>query len=397
MDDFKVINDSLGHQMGDQLLIEVSRRLQSCLREGDTAARLGGDEFVVLIDDIKSTEYIGILAERIRTELGRRFSMNGHDVYTTVSIGIAISQSGVQGPDEILRDADTAMYRAKAAGKARYEVFDADMHMQAVQRFQLEAELRGAIERGELVIHYQPVIRLSTGRLCGLEALVRWQHPKRGLLYPRDFIPLAEQTGIVVSIDHWVLEEVCRQITSWKSIASQKEALHVSVNISGRHFTQADLLADVRRILDESHLEGSYLTLEVMESVLMENTELAAQALTELPKLNVRLGIDGFGTGYSSLAYLLRFPFQMLKVDRSFVSAMTQNTPHGEILAMIVSLAHTLNMTVVAEGIETYDQIERLKAMGCECGQGFLLSQPLPAREAGALLERHAPLLTVVA
>ncbi|HYO64126.1 MAG TPA: EAL domain-containing protein [Pyrinomonadaceae bacterium] len=377
VDRFKVINDSLGHMLGDQLLVGVARRLESCIRQEDTVARVGGDEFTILLEDIQDETEAASIAERIQKELKQPFSLDGHEVFTTVSIGIAPSTTGYENPEEIMRDADTAMYRAKTLGKARHEVFDKAMHAYAVNLLQLETDLRRALERGEFFIQYQPIVSLDNFNLCGFEALVRWQHPERGLVSPLDFIPIAEDTGQIIAIGHWTLREACRQMRRWQKQFPTDLPLSISVNLSSRQFTQPDLLEQIRKVLDETKLPARCLKLEITESVVMENIEKATAMLRELRDLGVQLSIDDFGTGYSSLSYLHRFPIDTLKIDRSFVMRMVDNSENIEIVRTIVMLAQILGMDVVAEGVETKEQLALLRKLGCENGQGYFFSRPL--------------------
>ncbi|HEV7377977.1 MAG TPA: EAL domain-containing protein, partial [Pyrinomonadaceae bacterium] len=332
LDRFKVVNDSLGHMIGDQLLVGIARKLETCLRVGDTVARVGGDEFTILLEDIKDEIEAISIAERIQKELKTPFNLNGHDVFTTVSIGIAPSSIGYDQPDDILRDADTAMYRAKSLGKARHEVFDKAMHAVAMNLLQLETDLRRAIDRQEFFLQYQPIVALDGFNLCGFEALVRWQHPERGLVSPMDFIPVAEDTGQILPIGHWTLKEACRQMQRWQRRFPLDPPLFISVNLSGKQFTQPDLIEQVTKILQETRLDPRSLKLEITESVVMENIENATEMLKQLRGLGVRLSIDDFGTGYSSLSYLHRFPIDTLKIDRSFVIRMVDNNENIEIV-----------------------------------------------------------------
>ncbi|HEV2762275.1 MAG TPA: EAL domain-containing protein [Pyrinomonadaceae bacterium] len=377
VDRFKVINDSLGHMLGDQLLVGVARRLESCIRQEDTVARVGGDEFTILLEDIADEREAVSVAERIQKELTVPFSLDGHEVFTTVSIGVAPSTTGYEHPEEIMRDADTAMYRAKSLGKARHEVFDKAMHAYAVNLLQLETDLRRALERGEFFIQYQPIVSLDNFSLCGFEALVRWQHPERGLVSPLDFIPIAEDTGQIIAIGHWTLREACRQMRRWQKQFPTDLPLFISVNLSSKQFTQPDLIEQIRKILEEMKLPARTLKLEITESVVMENIEKATEMLRELRALGVQLSIDDFGTGYSSLSYLHRFPIDTLKIDRSFVMRMVDNSENIEIVRTIVMLAQILGMDVVAEGVETKEQLALLRKLGCENGQGYFFSRPL--------------------
>jgi diguanylate cyclase (GGDEF)-like protein/PAS domain S-box-containing protein len=379
LDRFKTVNDSLGHLVGDQLLIGITRRLETCLRAGDTVARLGGDEFTILLDDVGGADDVHEVTERIRAELGRPFNLGGHEVFTSVSIGVAPSTVGYERADDVLRDADTAMYRAKALGRARHVIFDKEMHARAVNLLQLETDLRRAVERREFEVHYQPIVLLNTGRLHSFEALVRWRHPKHGLISPMDFIPVAEDTGLIVPIGHWVLAEACRQACRWQKQFPARGPISVSVNLSAKQFAQPDLAEQVRGVLEETGLEPHCLKLEITESVVMENSGVAVEMLARLRVLGVELSIDDFGTGYSSLSYLHRFPVSTLKIDRSFVNQMHDNDENTELVRTIITLARTLGMEVVAEGVETERQLAQLRELECEHGQGYYFARPMEA------------------
>jgi diguanylate cyclase (GGDEF)-like protein len=394
LDRFKNINDSLGHAAGDCLLVETARRLERCSRPTDTVARLGGDEFAVLLDGLESERDAVRVAERVQEELARPFHLGGHEVYTAASIGITLSTHGYDDPENVLRDADTAMYRAKEKGKARYELFDAEMHADALARLRLENDLRRAVEHGEFEVYYQPIVTLATGALAGFEALVRWRHPERGVVLPAEFIPLAEETRMVTEIGAWVLDEACRQMSEWRELLPAHLPLNVSVNLSSKQLTQPGLVERVRRTLRETKLPPHCLKLEITESAVMENAESAAAVLAQLRGLGLQLSIDDFGTGYSSLSYLHRFPVDTLKIDRSFVSRMCEGGENAEIVRTVVTLASNLGMAVVAEGVETEEQHALLEALHCEYGQGYLYSRPLDAEGALGLIrrnQRHTP------
>jgi diguanylate cyclase (GGDEF)-like protein/PAS domain S-box-containing protein len=388
IDRFKGINDSFGHLTGDKLLIEIARRLEGCLRPGDSVARLGGDEFAILVDDMADAEVPNRVAERIQSTLSAPFELMGREVFLTASIGIANHKARYQGPEDFLRDADTAMHHAKTRGRAHHQVFDTTMHSRAVGLLQIENDLHRALEREELSVHYQPIVSLRTGTIAGFEALVRWQRPGQGFVPPADFIRIAEETGLIIPLGAFVLSKACRQVRAWqRQDPSPGAPLMVSVNLSARQFAQRDLVARVAAIVEESGLEPESLKLEVTESVLMQDPEAAAAMLTELAARRVRVCIDDFGTGYSSLSYLLRFPATTLKIDRSFVTDMAAGSQHSEMVRTIVGLAHNLGMDVIAEGIETAEQVRHLKALGCDYMQGYLLSRPVDAAGAEELLK----------
>ncbi|HWS55671.1 MAG TPA: EAL domain-containing protein [Pyrinomonadaceae bacterium] len=377
LDRFKIINDSLGHTIGDQLLVGIADRLKVNLRPGDTVARLGGDEFTILIEDITEEKEAVQVAERVQKELSTPFNLSGREVFTTVSMGIAPSTTGYERAEDILRDADTAMYRAKSLGKARYEVFDKAMHARAINLLQMETDLRRAVERQEFLIHYQPIVALENFQLRGFEALVRWQHPERGFISPMDFIPVAEETGMIAQIGEFVLREACRQMHRWQKIFPLNHPLFMSVNLSSKQFSQNMLISEIANTLRETGIRPQSVKLEITESVVMENIETATEMLKQMRELGVQLAIDDFGTGYSSLSYLHRFPIDTLKIDRSFVTRMTENSENMEIVRTIVVLAQNLGMDVVAEGVETNEQLVLLQKLGCENGQGYFFSKPV--------------------
>jgi diguanylate cyclase (GGDEF)-like protein/PAS domain S-box-containing protein len=400
LDRFKVVNDSLGHVFGDQLLVAIARRLESCLRSNDmvarlgtdhTLARLGGDEFTILLDDIKHVSDALRVAERIQEHLARSFDLNAHEVFTSASIGIATTATGYDTPQAILRDADTAMYRAKALGGARCELFDSEMRDRAVARLRLETDLRRAVERGEFELHYQPIVSLQTDRIEGFEALLRWRHPDRGLVMPADFIAMAEETGTVVPIGWWVLRQACWQMSVWHSDHVHAPPLAISVNLSSRQFSQPDLIENIDAILRETGLGAACLKLEITESTIMERTDSVVTTLRDLKALGVQLAMDDFGTGYSSLSYVHRFPIDTLKIDRSFVTRLATDNEASEVVRAIVGLAHNLGLDVIAEGVESPEQLAQLKVFGCEYGQGFLFSPAVPYDDARTLIadRRH--------
>ena len=388
LDRFKVINDSLGHLVGDQLLVATAERLKRCLRDSDTCARLGGDEFAILLEDIERPEEAIERVERIREELCAPFLLAGQEVFVNGSIGLVLDTKRYRHKEELLRDADTAMYHSKATGRGRYTIFTPQMHEQAMTLLHLEADLRRAIQRQELRLFYQPILALKSQRLTGFEALLRWQHPTRGLLLPAEFIPMAEETGLIISIGWWVLREACTQMQQWQAQFGLDSRLTVSVNLSGKQFAQPDLVAQIAQILQETGLTPARLKLEITESVIMTDADAAAQMMQQLKAIGVQLAMDDFGTGYSSLSYLHRFPIDTLKIDRSFIGSADGDLEKLEITRTVIALAWNLGMNVVAEGVETDRQMAQLKLLKCELGQGFLFSHPLDQQATLALLEQ---------
>jgi diguanylate cyclase (GGDEF)-like protein len=398
LDRFKVVNDSLGHGAGDSLIVQVGARLLASLRREDvlarpsadgdadidTLARLGGDEFTVLLDDIRDPSDAVRVAERIQAALGQPFVVDGHEVYASASIGIATSSTGYATPEEVLRDADLAMYRAKSLGKARSELFDQAMHVMAVKRLQLETDLRRALQQQEFVLHYQPIVALATGRTTGFEALVRWRRAGE-LVYPGEFIDVAEDTGLILFLGLWVLREACATLRRWHAEFPRAAPLTMSVNVSARQFAQADFVPQVAQIVRETGVDARALRLEITESVTMGDAERTIQVLTSLREIGVRLSIDDFGTGYSSLSYLHRLPLDVLKIDRSFVAAMRPGSDGLQIVNTIMDLARNLGMDVVAEGTETAEQVAHLTSLGCDFGQGYYFSRPV---DEEAMLQR---------
>ncbi|HKV42384.1 MAG TPA: EAL domain-containing protein [Blastocatellia bacterium] len=386
LDRFKVINDSIGHLFGDQLLIGIADRLHNCLRASDAIARLGGDEFTILLPEIQDETDATRVADRIKRAVAMPFRLGDYETCATASIGIAIYRGDYTRPEDLLRDADTAMYRAKTLGKAQYSIFDKTMHASAMNRMRIETDLRRAIERQEFILHYQPIVSLDTGNLTGFEALVRWRHPEKGLIPPDTFIPVAEESGCIVPMGLWVMREACSQMKLWQEQFSMPNTLSVSVNLSSRQFGHADLLEQVIDTLQSTGLEAGMLKLEITESAVMDNIEVATIILEKLQAIGVELSIDDFGTGYSSLSYLHRLPIDTLKIDRSFVSRINENSENKEIVRTIILLAQTLGKGVVAEGIETKEQLELLRELKCESGQGYLFSRPVDSSSAGQLL-----------
>jgi diguanylate cyclase (GGDEF)-like protein/PAS domain S-box-containing protein len=407
LDGFKVVNDSLGHLAGDLLLVQIARRLEQCLRPSDTLARLGGDEFTILLEDIYQLQDATKVVNRVLSALQTPFSIFDRDVFTNVSIGIALG-SGRQLPEilshggesigyynqpsDVLRDADIAMYRAKKSGKGCYCVFDREMHADAVARLQLETDLRLAIEADQLKVFYQPIVALSSGQISGFEALIRWQHPDRGFISPAEFIPIAEETGDIIKIGAWVLEQACQQLQDWKATFGEfldLSTLTVAVNLSAKQLAQSDLLADIDRILAITQLPARSLKLEITESAIVENPSMAVRTLQALHERSITLCIDDFGTGYSSLSYLHRFPMDVLKIDRSFVTDIDTGEKNQEIVNAIVQLAHHLNMETIAEGIETEAERTMLEQFNCDFGQGYWFSRPVDGASATDLLRQQ--------
>lgn len=386
LDGFKAINDSLGHIMGDQLLIQVSRRLTACLRTTDTIARLAGDEFTILLEDLTDERESLRIVERLQKELERPCKLGTDDIPVTTSIGVTLSSPSYERAEEMLRDADMAMYRAKSAGKARYQLFDTEQHVPALDVANLGKDLEIAVEKEQLFLHYQPIVSLETGRLQAFEALVRWRHPQRGLISPTDFIPIAEETGSIIQIGNWVLREACLQVKRWQEKFPLYTSLAVTVNLSGKQFMQADLTDQVIEILQHARLDPRSLKLEITESVVMENIGTATVLLQQLRALGIELGVDDFGTGYSSLSYLHRLPINSLKIDKSFVKGMVEKREHAEIVKTILTLARSLGIRVVAEGVETLEQLTELRRLQCDAGQGFLFAKPADAETAETLL-----------
>jgi diguanylate cyclase (GGDEF)-like protein len=389
LDRFKVINDSLGHHIGDELLIALADRLRVCVRVEDTVARFGGDEFAILVESISDVSDATRVAERIHETLSAPIELEGFRLVTSASVGIALGASAEELPTDLLRNADVAMYRAKAAGPGRFEVFDRGMHVAALGRLQMETELRYALERGELVLQYQPVVEIATGRIASLEALIRWRHPERGWLQPAAFIPLAEETGMVRPIGAWVLHEACRQLVAWREGLALAAPPSIAVNISTRQFARDELMEQVQNALLESGLAAGALCLEITESAMMDNVEAGVGLLQRLKELGVGVCVDDFGTGYSSLSYLHRFPLDEVKIDRSFVSRMIQEKGTRQLVRTMTTLAHSLGARSVAEGVETVDELELLREMGADFAQGFLFSRPLDPERVEELLRRE--------
>ncbi len=384
-DRFKMVNDSLGHKAGDELLVHLAQRLKAMLRPTDVLARLGGDEFAILLEDLHRQRDAVDLTERIQKELQKPFKLGAMEVAISASIGITFSTNGYQSSDQIIRDADIAMYKAKSKGKAQYALFDSSLHQHVTAQLELEIELRRALALGQVYLEYQPIYSLADSKLMGFEALVRWNHPVRGVLEPSTFIPIAEETGLIVPLGNWVLSEACRQMKEW-NMTEEGASLHMAVNVSSLQLTHPDFLSQVGNALKAAGMRPQQLTLEVTESVLMEGIENAVSTLTALRHIGVTLSIDDFGTGYSSLSYLATLPFDALKVDRSFIDKMSSEGNGSEIVKAIFKLGHALGKQVFAEGIETGAQLALLKELGCKYGQGYLLSSPVGAERAGGVL-----------
>lgn len=383
VDRFKIINDSLGHMTGDQLLILISQRLKKCIRSVDTIARFGGDEFAILLEDLKEKTDIYIVINRIQNEMDMPFHLSGHEMFTTVSIGIALSDTAIyDNPEEILRDADTAMYYAKGSGKACHVLFDPGMHAHAVKVLQIETDIRRAIERKEFVLNYQPIVSMKeNNNIIGFEALVRWQQPDRGLIPPNDFIPLAEETGLIVPIGQWVLREACRQMHEWQNKYPDYQHLTVSVNISTKEFAQPNFVQLIEKVLQETGLNPTSLKLEITENMIIENYDYASTVFQQLRKLNVQIQIDDFGTGHSALNYMLHLPIDALKIDRSFVRKAAIDEDVKEVVKTIIALAHTMKMDVIAEGVETITELELFRNMDSEYAQGYYFSKPMDGKK----------------
>ena len=388
LDRFKLVNDSLGHTIGDELLRAVARRLEKCLRSQDTVARLGGDEFTMFLEDIRDETDATRVAERVHKDLRAPFQVAGHEVFTTSSIGIALSSTGYTQPEDLLRDADTAMYRAKSLGKACYSMFDTAMHERAVALLQLDHDLRRALERKEFRIHYQPIVRLENAEVTEVEALLRWEHPARGFVSPAEFIPLAEETRLIIPIGRWALEETCRQVRAWQ--LQFGTYLPVNVNLSGKQLSQLDLVYQITQILQRFSLDGRSLKLEITESVIMEDIESVITMLQQLKALGIQSSMDDFGTGYSSLSYLHRLPIDALKIARFFVSGTRTGVENPEVVRTIITLARDLGIDAIAEGVETAEQLAQLRELGCKYEQGYLFSKPLDSETAGKVYSEAA-------
>jgi diguanylate cyclase (GGDEF)-like protein len=393
LDRFKNVNDTLGHAVGDQLLQQVSERLTRSVRSGDTVGRLGGDEFAIVLSNFSSALDANLVAQKIMAGFDEPFRLEGSDIYVTASIGITLYPDDSADQDTLIKNADAAMYRAKEAGRNSYQFYTSGMNARAVETLSLESNLRRALERSEFLLHFQPKASVAGGHIIGTEALLRWQHPERGLVSPGEFMPVLEETGLIVPAGNWVLRSVCSQIKAWERQGI--ELLPVAVNLSARQFIARDFGPMIRRLLEEHKIDPVLLELEITESSLMTNTEDAARTLEYLSSLGVGLAIDDFGTGYSSLSYLKRFPLDALKIDRSFVRDLTTDVDDATITRAVISMAHNLSLKVIAEGVETEAQLAFLAEHGCDQIQGYYFSRPLPADECGEWLKQKRRLQRV--
>jgi len=387
IDRFKNINDTLGHNLGDDLLKILANKLTGCLREGDTVARLGGDEFAVLLEDISSEDDVSPIAKKILETLSEPITINEHELFETASIGISLFPEDGNNVDALLKNADTAMYRAKGQGRNNHQFYSADMSSRALERLKLETSLRHALEREEFILHYQPQLDLQTGRVIGNESLIRWNHPERGLIQPNDFIPLLEETGMIVPVGEWVIKTACAQNKAWQ--LANLPAIPVSINLSGWQFQDDSLIEKIDAALTETGLDPRYLDLEITESVLMENTQETMRIINTLSEMGIRFSVDDFGTGYSSLSYLKQFKIDTLKIDRSFIRDITTDPDDASIVTAIIVMAHSLNLSLVAEGVETKEQASFLRNLSCETVQGFLYHRPMPADQFEELLQHQ--------
>jgi len=392
LDRFKIVNDSIGHHGGDAMLIAVGERLAAVLRPEDTVARLGGDEFAILLESLSGPDDARIVAHRIQETLAQPIDLGGYEVFTSASIGIVLSSSTfleTELPEHLLRNADMAMYRAKSAGAASYALFDRAMHRDALARLQLETDLRRALERREFRLLYQPVVSLRTGRITGVEALIRWQHPERGLVPPSEFVPLAEDTGLIVSIGEWVLAEACRQVQTWTPSADGTPPLTLAVNLSIKQFAKPGLDTRIAELLAESGFPAARLALEVTESVIIDQPDAAKTVLASLKALGLKVHMDDFGTGYSSLSYLHQLPLDGLKVDRAFVSRMDLDDRSRQLVRTVLQLSRSIGLDAVAEGVSTLAQLAELRRLDCDYGQGFLFSAPIDAATMAELIDSN--------
>ena len=379
----------MGHLVGDHLLIACAQRLEKCLEAGDIVARIGGDEFTILLENINEINDATRVADKIVNAFKQPFKLGDHLISTTASIGIVLGSQEYQQSSELLRDADTAMYRAKGLGKARHEIFNEQMHIHAIQRLELENDFREALELNQFVLFYQPIIRLTTGQIAGFEALVRWQHPVKGLIYPNDFIPLAEETGLIIPLTKWIFNAACHQLHLWQNKFPHYPNINININITVDQLKHADFLETIDQILAHNKVKGDSIKIEITEGMLMQDSEEIINILLAIKSRNIELCIDDFGKGFSSLSYLPRFPIDILKIDRSFVSCMDCDENNFEVVRTIITLAHTLGIKVVSEGIEKMNQLEQLQSLGSEFGQGFFFSRPLNAESAELMISSN--------
>ncbi|MEW5917746.1 MAG: EAL domain-containing protein, partial [Gemmatimonadota bacterium] len=390
LDDFKLINDSMGHHVGDEVIMAVARRQEECVRGGDIVARLGGDEFAILLERVTDARDTAIVAERVQEALAKPINIGGFDHRVTASIGVALSSSANERPEYLLRSADMAMYRAKSAGRNRFEMFDRAMHAEALARLQIENELRRAVDNQDFLLYYQPIISLTTGRIEMVEALIRWKHPERGIVAPAEFVTVAEETGLIVPMGRWALHTACRQVKTWQEELGWEEPVGLSVNLSVRQFGQVDLVRMVGATLQETQLAASSLHLEITESAIISQSHPAVNIIHDLRALGVAIHLDDFGTGYSSLSYLHRIPLDAIKIDRAFTSAIDSENLSREVVRAILGLVRAVGVDAIAEGVNSETQIEVLRELGCDYAQGYLFSRPLPADEMRELLaQRH--------
>ncbi|MCC6772150.1 MAG: EAL domain-containing protein [Gemmatimonadaceae bacterium] len=390
LDDFKLVNDSMGHQVGDEVLVIVARRLEECVRGGDIVARLGGDEFAILLERVVDARDTVMVAERVQVALKEPMTIGAYELTSTASIGVVLSNSANERPEYLLRSADMAMYRAKSQGRAHFEMFDRAMHAEALSRLQMETDLRHAVEHDEFLLHFQPIVSLVTGRVHGVEALIRWNHQERGVISPSEFIPIAEETGLIVPMGRWALREACRQVRALEAQVPEMAGLRLAVNLSVREFAQGDLVRTVSAILEETGFAPQRLQLEITESAIIGQQHPALQTIAELRERGVGIHLDDFGTGYSSLSHLHRLPLDAIKIDRAFTNAMETEERPRHVIKAILSLVGSIGLDVIAEGIASSEQCELLRAMGCPYGQGFYFSRPLAAADLAELL-RGAP------
>lgn len=395
LDDFKLINDSMGHHVGDEVIMAVARRLEECVRGGDIVARLGGDEFAILLERVADARDTAIVAERVQEALSAEFNVGGFEHRVTASIGVALSSSANERPEYLLRSADMAMYRAKNAGRNRFEMFDRAMHAEALARLQIENELRRAVDNQQFLLHYQPIVSLATGRIEMVEALIRWRHSERGIVPPADFVGIAEETGLIIPMGRWALREACNQVQQWQKELGWDEPVGLSVNLSVKQFGQVDLVRMVAATLKETGFAASSLHLEITESAIISQSHPAVNIIHDLRALGVAIHLDDFGTGYSSLSYLHRIPLDAIKIDRAFTSAIDSENLSREVVRAILGLVRAVGVDAIAEGVTSETQVEVLRDLGCEYAQGYLYSRPLPPDEIRELLnQRHvAPLL----